>query len=202
MSETIDFKFNKPETVTLAFAEGKAVPSKYPGSSTRTMRTTKDARVFFCDPQLEAKIAALNPAPGVQVEITKLEREGARKGYDWKVVRIGEQPDGTYKIPKADSPTPAKSLESASATERQIQPAMASSGLTSAQQSITEIPSRKSPTEAESHCYRLVDLTAATMRYAKERHGGIVREDDARSIAITVYIQSAKLGLIRRRRAG
>lgn len=195
MSETIDFKFNKPETVTLAFAEGKAVPSRYPGS-TRTMRTTKDSRVFFCDPQLEAKIAALNPAPGVQVEITKTEREGAR-GFDWKVTRIGEQPDGTYKIPKADSPTPARSSESASV-------AMASSvePLTVAQQSITPVPVRKGPTEAELHCYRLVDLTAATMQYAKERHGGIVREDDARSIAITVYIQSAKLGLIRRRRAG
>ena len=200
MSETIDFKFNKPETITLAFAEGRAVPSRYPGS-TRTMRTTKDARVFFCDPQLEAKIAALNPAPGVQVEITKQEREGARKGYDWKVVRIGEQTDGTYKIPKADSPTPARSLEPASATE-QIQPVIASSGPTNAQQSITTVPVRKGPTEAELHCYRLVDLTVATMQYAKERHGGIVREDDARSIAITVYIQSAKLGLIRRRRAG
>ena len=199
MSETIDFKFNKPVLVTLAFAEGRNVPSKYPGSS-RTMRTTKDARVFFCDPQLEAKIAALNPAPVVQVEITKTERDGARKGYDWKVSRVGEQQDGTYKIPKADPVSTSPGLtESASVTE-QVPTSMASS--TDGQQSITAIPVRKGPTEAESHCYRLVDLTAATMRYAKERHGGIVREDDARSIAITVYIQSAKMGLIRRRRAG
>jgi hypothetical protein len=198
MSETIDFKFNQPVLVTLAFAEGRNVPSKFPGS-TRTMRTTKDARVFFCDPQLEAKIAALSPAPGVQVEITKVEREGARKGFDWKVSRVGEQQDGTYKIPKADPASTSPGLtESASVTEQ----ASHQSELTNAQQSITAMPVRKGPTEAETHCYRLVDLTAATMQYAKERHGGLVREDDARSIAITVYIQSAKMGMIRRRKAG
>ena len=201
MSETIDFKFNKPVLVTLAFAESKPATSKFPGS-TRTMRTTKDARVFFCDPQLETKIAALDPAPGVQVEITKQEREGAR-GFDWKVVRIGQQADGTYKIPKADPDSPPQvSTESALATEQPAMASQTSKVLTNVHQSITEIPVRKGPTEAESHCYRLVDLTAATMRYAKEHHGGLVREDDARSIAITVYIQSARLGMIRRRRAG
>jgi hypothetical protein len=162
------------------------------------MRTTKDAWVFFCDPQLEAKIKALNPAPGIQVEITKREREG-RKGFDWTVSRVGEQQDGTYKIPKADPVSTSPGLtESASVTEQ----ASHQAELTNAPQSITAMPVRKGPTEAETHCYRLVDLTAATMQYAKERHGGLVREDDARSIAITVYIQSAKMGMIRRRRAG
>jgi hypothetical protein len=37
------------------------------------------------------------------------------------------------------------------------------------------------------------------MQYAKEHHGGVIREDDARAIAITVYIQSAKMGIIKRR---
>lgn len=194
MSETIDFNFNKPQIVTLAFAEGRNVPSKYPGSI-RTMRTTTDQKAFFCDPQLEAKIKALNPAPGAQFEITKTERAGSSKGFDWRVSRIGEQKDGTYQIPKADS-SPCQSLESASAlatgqTHNQ--------GNSVVPQSITALPPRKEPTEAESHCYRLVDLTAATMRYAKERHGGLVREDDARSIAITVYIQAGKSGMIKRR---
>ena len=110
---------------------------------------------------------------------------------------LGEQADGTYKIPKADSvSTPQCLTESASFTETgsQIQP--------TGQQSITPVPVRKGPTEVEKHCYRLVDLIAATLKYAKEHHAGIVREEDARAMAITVYIQSAKLGLIKKRRAG
>lgn len=93
MSETIDFKFNKPETLTtLAYADGRNVPSRYPGSI-RIMRSTTDQKLFFCDPQLESKIKALVPVQGMQLQITKLEREAARKGFDWKVERIGEQQD-------------------------------------------------------------------------------------------------------------
>jgi hypothetical protein len=153
------------------------------------MRSTTDQKVFFCDPQLEAKIAALNPGPGAQFEITKTEREGARKGFDWKVVRIGEQSDGTYKIPKADPELPPQGISEPASRDARvaIEPS----------QNITALPARKEPTEAESHCYRLVDLTAATMKYAKERHSGLVREDDARAIAITVYIQAGRSGRLR-----
>lgn len=204
--ETIDFKYNKPVLITLAFSESKPASSKYPGSI-RTMRTTKDAKVFFCDPQLEQQIKALNPAPGVQIEITKTEREN-RKGFDWKVERVGQQSDGTYKIPKADSVSPQDS-EPASVlpgtpTTKEFQ-----STTNNAPQSITELQPRKEPkpTDAEQHCFRLVDLTASTMRYAETSTAGRVTRDDARAIALTVYIQAGRSGKLRwransQRRAG
>lgn len=194
MSETIDFKFNVPVVLTLAFAEGRNVKSQYPGSI-RIMRTTTDQRVFFCDPGLEAKIKALAPKTGDSLEITKTERAGSAKGFDWKVSRVGEQKDGTYKIPKADSGSTSQCPEPALVATAKApiqQPSISP-------QNITAMPARKEPTESESHCYRLVDLTAATMQYAKEHHGGMVREEDARAIAITVYIQSARMGIIKRR---
>lgn len=198
MSETIDFKFNTPQVLTLAFPDGKPAPSRYPGSI-RIMRSTTDKRVFFCDPQLEGKIKALNPAPGVQVEITKLERDGG-KGFDWKVSRVGQQQDGTYQIPKAEPANPSKVADPAPDHQRFISASTASQSTTViSPQNITAMPPKKGPTESESHCYRLVDLMAATMQYAKEKPGGLVREDDARAIAITVYIQSAKMGIIKRR---
>jgi len=189
MSETIDFKFNKPELLTLAYADGRNVPSRYPGSI-RIMRTTVDQKVFFCDPQLEAKIKALVPVQGMHLQITKLEREGARKGFDWKVDRVGEQPDKTYiipKIPKADLPT-SQRIESASVDV---------TGNPVAIDSPKSITQRGPQTEAEAHCRRLVDLTAQTMEYAAAHHGGHVTRDDARAIAITVYIQAGRSGRLR-----
>src|SRR6185437_2599215 len=123
----------------------------------------------------------------MQLQITKLEREGLRSGYDWKVERLGEQKDGTYKIPKADPSTPTVS---GSAPVPNQSTAIES-------KSITELPTRKHPqTEAEAHCRRLVDLTAETMKYA-ETHGGRVTRDDARAIALTVYIQAGRSGRLR-----
>lgn len=189
MSKQIEFKFNTPVTVSLAFADGRAVPSRFPGS-VRTMRTTSDQQVFFCDPHLEREIQKLKPTAGMTLEITKIERAGKKNSYDWKVSRIGEQSDGTYKIPKADPSSPTDS-------EPAFFPSDSNRVAIDSPQNITALPARKEPTEAESHCYRLVDLTAATMKYAKERHGGLVREDDARSIAITVYIQAGRSGRLR-----
>ena len=189
MSEKIDFRFNQPVTLTLAFAEGRAVPSKFLGS-VRTMRTTKDARVFFCDPALEAKIAALNPAPGVQVEITKLEREGARKGYDWRVSRIGEQGDGTYKIPKADPSRPP-------ASESALVTTLGPSSAAIVNPQVT--PQAEPVSIVEAHARRLIDLQAGLMQYA-QKYGGAVSRDDVRTILISAYIQLRGVTLAKPRR--
>lgn len=134
------------------------------------------------------------PKRGPRVSRSAQEREGG-KGYDWKVARIGNQQDGTYKIPKADSvPSPELTEPASVATASDVK------GISSScSQSIKPVPIVKPETEVQAHCFRLVDLTAATMKYAQQNGAGLVTRDDARAIALTVYIQAGRSGMLRRR---
>lgn len=166
MKETIDFPLNEPVTVTLAFAEGRPVQSKFPNSPPRTMRTTAEGRAFFCDLSLELQIMALGPAAGMAVSITKVERPG-RRGFDWRVERVDKNAAGLA-LPSQESAKPA---------------AVGSQTLSKTTDSIQNTTGAA---DVERRCFGLVDLTSDVMTYALARHGEKLSEKDALSIVLAV----------------
>ena len=186
MSERLEFAINKPTVFTLAFAEGRAVPSRF-GNGQQLMLSSADGKVAFVPAYVGPKLAAIRAHAGMTVSITKAERAG-KKGFDWTVEPVGEQQDGTFKIPKADSASPPRDAEPASC---QAQP---NQGTAIVPQSIAQ---SERVSIVESHAKRLIDLQAGLMAYA-QKYGGAVSRDDVRTILISAYIQNRGVTMQRR----
>lgn len=107
--EIIDFPPNIPVTVSLKYTQPRMVSNQH---GERAMFTTPEDRVIFLDPPVAAQIAQL----GVNVrEPFTITRRCLKAGapMTWEVARIpaatpatGEQPDGTFAVPKLPEPKP------------------------------------------------------------------------------------------------
>ena len=106
---TIRFQTNIPVAMHLRSTEGKAVESQFGGMQAMF---SADEGAFYVSETVGAMLAEqfrkLGVKPGEPVEITKAEvsRGNARKGIQWMVAKVGfapgEQPDGTFAVPKAE----------------------------------------------------------------------------------------------------
>lgn len=165
---------NMPEEVRLLSIEGEIAPSSF-GADQLRYRTDKGdlyvspavAKIF------DAAIAAQQIQPGEPVVIAKLEASlgNGRKSIRWSMDRagtshgarrersdtmpIGEQPDGTFAVPRigpqAEAAAPVQST-------------------------------------ALNYTMTLIDAYAAAVRYANDKHSGVVTPERVWSIFATVVI--------------
>jgi hypothetical protein len=128
--------------------------------------------------------------PGEAVDICKAEvsKGNGRKGIQWTVARIGfapgEQPDGTFAVPKAELPSEleqqrARSIAMVEARKQ-------------AQQAAEAQPKWAQVLSAQTR--HLLDVYAELVNYASGKHGNAVKPDDIRAMMTTVFINLSKGG--------
>lgn len=112
--ETVEFPPNLPVTVALAYSEPRTVSGQF---GERFMFSLSDGRVMFCDPPLAARIAELGINVRESIVITKQTSGKKDAPVTWDVARvIGEQPNGTFAVPKLpDAPAPKPPQRAANA---------------------------------------------------------------------------------------
>lgn len=158
--ETVEFPPNIPTTVSLAYSEPRTVSGQF---GERFMFSLSDGRVMFCDPPLAARIAELGINVRESIVITKQTSGKKDAPVTWGVARvIGEQPNGTFAVPKLpDAPAPKPPQRAANA----------------AGGTLTD--------EANA----LVDIYAQVLDRALTTYGGRVKPDEVRSLLLSAYIQ-------------
>lgn len=171
----LELVINVPATIALQSLDGTAVRSSYGGQQIRF--TTVSGQSLYVNPNVAQRIRALNLKPGESFHLCKKQKPGGQRGLDWTVEKLGEQPDGTFKIQKADLSTEV--LRPACTPHPNVDP------------NITRLVQQRKRF-LWSHGTTLIDALAALVRYATEHHSGLVTRDDVRALLITAYIQSTR----------
>jgi hypothetical protein len=177
---TIRFSTNVPVEVRLRAIEGRPVESQFGGVQ---HQFSCEEGAFYVSETVGAilteQFRRLRVQAGEPVEICKGEvtRGPGRKGIQWIVTQAGEQPDGTFAVPKVpEAPkAPASELEQQLAQSlAQVQPKWAQA--------------------LSMQTRHLVDVYAELVTYASARHGNAVRADDIRALMTTAFINLSKSG--------
>lgn len=110
--EVVEFSPNVPVMVALKFNQGKHVAGQY---GDRMMFSLVDGRVMFLAPDVAGRIEELGINVREPFTITQKWDGGKQSPRTWEVAKIapeiGEQPDGTFAVPKlppASAVTPAR----------------------------------------------------------------------------------------------
>ena len=182
----INFSTNVPQLVHLSSLEGKERESQFGGLQ---HQFNAAEGVFYVSEAvgqiLAAQFRKLGVKPGEPVEICKAEVDAGRgrKSLQWIVsLPLGSESDTPADRPavRVDRPGPVAVPAPA--------PALAP-------QSVPDAPQR--PRWAETlaaHTSTLVDVYAAVLRDAGEKHGNAVKPDDVRNLLTTMFIQYAQKG--------
>lgn len=174
---------NTPEEVRLLSIDGEIAPSSF-GADQFRYRTDKGD--LYVSPAVAKIFAAAIAAQGIKagepIVIAKLEASlgNGRKSIRWSMDRagtshgarrersdtmpIGEQPDGTFAIPKP----PAQAIAPASAPRPQW------ANVLLAQTNV------------------LADVYAAALAYSSANHGNAVKPEDLRALMTTAFINLSK----------
>src|SRR6185436_19803849 len=88
--EEIVINANTPVITSLAYPDGKEIPSKFEGAK-RFMFSTTDNKTFFCNEQVRNILVAMSLKKGERIQICK--RETWLKGekyprIEWQVYRV------------------------------------------------------------------------------------------------------------------
>lgn len=179
--EVVEFPSNVPVTVALKFAQGRIISNE---RGERMMFTTVDNRVLFLDLDVAQQIGILNINVREPFTITKQQGAGKNAPITWTVARpgaapqpsaarLGEQPDGTFVVPKLE-PKPMQRATAAMATAEERREAVMGFLV-----------------EESKHA---VDAYAAVLEHALTAHHGRVKPDEVKSIFLTVMINCTGKG--------
>jgi hypothetical protein len=163
----VEFPPNIGVTVSMKFAQPKLVSGM---SGDRYLFTTCDNRVFFLDPEVAGQIEAQGINVREDFSITR--KTDGKKGspITWEIARIaapqiGQQPDGTYIVPRdPEAPAPKPPMRA----ER------------------SEHVSSMTLTQEAKFA---VDAFAEVLEHGLTAHNGKVKPDEIQRIFTTVYIQ-------------
>jgi hypothetical protein len=188
--EKLVFETNLPIELALNYTQGKRVQSQYGGEQ---QMFSSDKGVFYVagvvGDILSRQLEDLDVKPGDPIRVCKREIPDGRgrKAIRWQVERIGEQPDGTFVVPKVETHL-----------ERQLK---ASIDHVEAKKVNGKPAPEAKPAIATgwaqfllAQSNALVDVFAAAVKHAGEQHGNLVRPDDVRTLVVTAYIQQSKGG--------
>ena len=189
----LKFETNITNELRLRSVTGELVDSQYGGQQYRFM---SDAGAFYVSEPvgniLHDRFRRLGVAAGEAIEICKREIvRNNRKSIQWEVARIGEAPAAVATTAAAPAATPDDSM-----LERQLAA------------SIAEVQMRKAPASASAaapsmqawqqtllnQTTAVIDVYAAALAHAGERHGNLVKSDDIRSILLSAFINLSKGG--------
>jgi hypothetical protein len=166
--ETVEFPPNVPVTLALAYSEPRMIAGR---DGERAMFTTTDNRVLFCDPAIAGRITELGI--NVRENFTITRKSSGKRGTpdEWIVERTaGEQPNGTFAVPKLPDAPPAP---------KPPQRAAHAAGGTLVD-------------EANA----LVDAYAVVLNRALTTYEGRIKPDEVRSILLSAYIQRRQLSSV------
>ena len=198
-NEILELIPNQPQHVAIKYAQPKIV------SNGRAMFSLVSGQLLFVDPPVAQKIVELGVRTGEPFAICLRwnGKKTAPKNYEvWRdsdeaqpygcdddepdahEPEYGSQPDGTYSVPAV----PAQSL-----LERQLR--------ASIEQARSSSPSTQHPAPSTQQQWAaqlcdatnmLVDVFAQCCKNARERHAGLVSNDDVRAILMNRLIEGAR----------
>ena len=180
----IRFETNIPQEVRLTSLEGVSTPSQFGGNQ---IKFATDRGALYVSEAVGAILAEQIAKQGVKageiVEICKRETSlgNGRKGIRWELSRTGfvpgEQPDGTFVLPKP--------VEAPSELERKLKASIEYVNGKAAAPAWTDA--------LVSQTTALIDAYAAVLRHSA-RHEGLIAKDDVRSIFLSAFINISKGG--------
>jgi hypothetical protein len=192
MSEKLQLEKGVWAEIALKYTDGKDFSNEY-GES--VMFSLVDGRVVFVPMLAAARIRALGLSAGEVFGLRKAEVKvnGGRPTVEWQVRRVGEQPDGTFAIPKE---TATASSVAAPATGTTQPLAFQPTPPQGANNPTNGHGSAPSPFEHSGHAAllrettcMLIDVLASCKGYAAKYNGAIAL-DDVKNLLITTYINS------------
>jgi hypothetical protein len=159
--DVVEFAPNTPVTLALKYAQGKTISGQY---GERMMYSLTDGKIMFLDLPVAGQIEKLNINVRESFTITKRTDGKKDSPVSWEVARpivAGEQPNGTFAVPKLPDPKPAQRASS---------------------------PVPTPSTRLVEDCNLLVDAYAAVLEHALTTHNGRVKPDEVKSIFLTTVI--------------
>lgn len=175
--EVVEFPPNVPVTLALKYGQPKMISNQY---GERAMFTTVDNRVLFLDMPVAGQICELGINVRESFSITKRTSGKKDAPITWEVARltpaVGEQPNGTYVVPKAPEP-PASAPEAAPAPKPMARATASSNALI-------------------EECNLIVDAYAEVLDRGLKLYSGRVKPDEIQRLFTTVYIQRGKLSSV------
>ena len=221
MADIIKFEFDQPVEVALRFPEPKIFASNFAGGDDRHMYSTTDGRVMYVTPLTSARIKALTLAQGELFWICK-RKDGRLTEFAVSREPLAAGPVRTPAAPRPPAPfktnLPARLYAAAPAQEppSELEEQLRASIEMVNRRKVGELgdgtlavmapppavrpAERMAPAVAEFssrlvlETNALVDCYAAAIKAANERHGGLVKADDVRSLLVTAYINASKGG--------
>jgi hypothetical protein len=220
MSDIIKFEFDRPVEVALRFTEPRVFPSQFDGGDDRHMFSTTDGRVMYVSPLTSARIKALHLAQGECFFICKrkngrlTEFEVSRETSEPVELAAPKAPRPPApfktKLPERAYYKPELSPAAESTLEQQLKASLDMVNRRKAGEqgdgtlavmappAPAKAAERLAPAVAEfsarlvMETTALVDVYAAVLKTASERHGNAVKADDVRSFVVTAYINASK----------
>lgn len=205
--DKIQFQTNVPEEMQLRFLDGKEYESKFGGM--QHLFSTTDDRCFYVSATvgniLNRQFQKLGITAGEPIEICKREVAGAsgRKTIEWQVSKVGfapgEQPDGTFIAPSvqpgasvsAPAPSPAAAANGQQHTNNNGNGSKPPNGNGNGRAPFAHTGTGQFLLEQVNG---IIDIYAASVKYATDKYAGIVTPDRVWSILATVVIGNQKGG--------
>jgi hypothetical protein len=188
MAETLKLQTNIPETISLAFQNGRTVSGNY---GDQIMFTLEDGRKIYLDPWEAEKVDALQLGRGELFTIVKRERQipGGRKTKDleaWRGAAQGPQPSAPQApAPRSVPSTPRNGITAQVSPQQEHQ-----QPTTAAPDRLTqELTASVGASRIELALCAAVDAAAKAEEYAKER-GLSIRfgPEDVRAMGLSLFI--------------
>jgi hypothetical protein len=133
------------------------------------MFSTTDGRIFFLDPFVAGQIEAAGINVRESFTIT-LKWDGVKGSQrTWEIARVaGEQPNGTFAVPRLPEAKPAQRANSAAGR----------------------------PEALLDEANALIDTFAAAWDRARTKYEGRLKPEEVKALVITAYIQHNKLSSV------
>ena len=174
--EVVDFPPNVPVSVALKYGQGRTISNQH---GERMMYSLTDGRVMFLDLDVARKIESAGINVRESFTITRNTDGTIGSLITWEVARVpGEQPNGTFVVRAADTPTSKLPVSSSAASDSgagQCKPA-------------------RSPLVDEANV--LVDCFAQVLERSLRLYQGRVKPDEVKTLVVTAYIQRQKLSSV------
>lgn len=187
--ETVKFQTNVPETIALAFAQGKPVTSQFSGD--QVMFSLDDGRRMYVSPFVAEKIYEAGVSAHTPFTICKREvSHGNRRSVEFQIETHNAA--GTAQAPTAAPIAPESSQTKAIAISNSYTDASTTPKPAAAPAAATVDAETAAMLDAHK---RAIYVAAMAEAYAAEA-GLAIRyaAEDIRAIAATLYIQAAKGG--------
>jgi hypothetical protein len=222
MPGKITFQTNIPVTLSLLSLDAETAPSQFGGDQLKF--TTREGPFWvseavgsiLLDQIRKKRIVTTSP---VEICRREIAQSNGRKGIHWLIDQLGfipgEQPDGTFAIP-APSPQPPVPKQNGAngvhppaplAATPQKQPSIVpdhssanGNGHANGTNGNGHAPEPNPLTysgwagSVRDQAQALIDVYATCLKYASERHAGMVKGEDVRAIVLSAYINVSKGG--------